>query len=297
MSNVFAATDLIASESGELTTLVPRAVLGVFGNPIAHSLSPVFQNAALQATGIEGQYIRLLVETPEDFVSAARALPRAGFYGANVTIPFKAAALKVADEAESFAYAAGGVNTLVVRDGRLLGFNTDGYGLSQALQEEFGMALSEVRVLILGAGGGAGRAAAAQCAVENCPAVFLYNRTPQKLRDLAVSIPHAQIAETAESVLDRVDIVINATSLGLRSDDPAPLDTSRLTSRHAVFDMVYAPTRLVQNARSNGAWTANGLAMLLHQGAQAFELWFGREAPIDAMREALGVTEHGLSSP
>jgi len=286
MPKVFSATNLTA-----LDTLVPRAVLGVFGNPVAHSLSPIFQNAALQAAGIDGQYVRLLAETPEEFVSAARALPRAGFVGANVTIPFKPAALEAVDEAEPFARAAGGVNTLVVRDGRLLGFNTDGYGLSQAVQEEFGMSLGEARVLILGAGGGAGRGAAAQCAAENSSAIFLHNRTPKKI----IASQNAQIVETlvrgphksGESVLDRVDLIINATSLGLRTDDPVPLDTSLLTNKHAVFDMVYAPTRLVHEARANGARAANGLSMLLHQGARSFELWFERSAPFDAMRGAL----------
>jgi len=278
---VFPASNLAA-----LDMLVPRAVLGVFGNPIVHSLSPIFQNAALQAAGIDGQFIRLLAETPEEFVLAARALHHAGFMGANVTIPFKPAALEAVEDCgdiDPFARAAGGVNTLVVRDGRLLGYNTDGYGLSQAVREEFGISLGEARVLILGAGGGAGRGAAAQCALENCPAIFLHNRTPQKI----IAPPNAQIAETPESVLDRVDLVINATSLGLRPDDPVPLDTSRLTNRHAVFDMVYMPTRLVHEAQLNGAQAANGLSMLLHQGACSFELWFERPAPIDAMRAAL----------
>jgi len=278
MNKVFSAADFTV-----LDTLVPRAVLGVFGNPVAHSLSPIFQNAALQAAGIDGQYVRLLAETSEEFVAAARALPRVGFMGANVTIPFKPAALEVVDEADPFARAAGGVNTLVVRGGRLLGFNTDGYGLSQAVREEFGMSLGEARVLILGAGGGAGRGAAAQCAAENCPAIFLHNRTAQKI----IAPPNAQIAETPESVLDRVDLVINATSLGLYPDDSTPIDTSRLVSGQAVFDMVYVPTRLVYEARANGARAANGLAMLLHQGARSFELWFKSPAPLDAMRVAL----------
>lgn len=304
MDDVFNAEDVV-ERPDVFRRLVPPALLGVFGDPVGHSLSPEFQNAGLKAAGIEGQYVRIQA-TGGQFEPAVRGLAAAGFIGANVTIPHKAAALAMVDEADEAARRAGGVNTLLIEGGRLLGFSTDGMGLSRAIQEEFSVDLKDLRVLVLGAGGGAGRAAAVQCAVEGCERVVLANRTFEKAAALAselapmlksdrllgpddrmVAVPMSP--ERLRVEIARVDLVINATSVGLRRMDPSPLPAELLTPNLLVYDMVYSAlgTRLVREARAAGARASGGLSMLLHQGILAFEIWFGRPAPVEAMREAL----------
>lgn len=305
MTEVFPASSLAESPS-PFAKMDPPAILGVFGDPVSHSLSPGFQSAGLAAAGIRGQYVKLHAKV-EEFPSALRALDSAGFVGANVTIPHKVAALATVDEADDNARRAGGVNTVVVDSGRLAGFSTDGAGLSRAIREEFLVDLKDLRVLLLGAGGGAGRAAAVQCATEGCERLVLANRTADKARELAaelapffrsdrligpvdrlVAIPMDDSALRAE--IAHADIVINATPVGMKMTDPSPLPQALLTPNLMVYDMVYArggKSKLVRDAEAAGARAAGGLSMLLHQGALSFEIWFNRPAPIDAMRAAL----------
>jgi len=304
MSEVFAAADLI-SRPGIFRSMQPPAVLGVFGNPVDHSLSPGFQTAALQAANIAGQYVRLRAEEAE-FPLALKALAAAGFQGANVTIPYKAAALAAVDECDDRARRSGGVNTVLVDGDRLLGFSTDGPGLVRAIHEEFLVDLRDLRVLLLGAGGGAGRAAAVQCAEEGCERLVLANRSPEKAFALAAELapsfrsdrlvgPGERILAipmdeaSLRSQLPQVDLVINATPLGMRRTDPPPIPPALLTANLLVFDMVYSSgkSRLQLAAQAAGARVAGGLSMLLHQGALSFEIWFNRPAPIEAMRAAL----------
>ncbi|MCX7713997.1 MAG: shikimate dehydrogenase [Chthoniobacterales bacterium] len=285
--------------------LDPPARLAVFGDPIAHSLSPPMQNAALQAYSLPYQYIRIHA-TADQFPLALRALPSAGFLGANVTIPHKIAALQLADSPDPFAQLAGSANTLLVENSRLLAFNTDGPALPRAIREEFYVDLRDLRVLLLGAGGGAGRAFAAQCAIERCERLVLVNRTYDKAAQLAqilrpyfssdrllgpaercIAIPFQSDFLARE--IAHSDLVINATSLGLRRSDPSPLPLHLLTPNLLLFDSVYstAKTKLLLDAEAVGARSANGLSLLLHQGALAFEIWFNRPAPIETMRTAL----------
>ena len=283
----------------------PPVRLGVFGDPIEHSRSPVFHNAALKACGIPVAYTRLHVDS-EHFPETLRALPSAGFLGANVTIPHKAAALAGVDEADAYAQASGSVNTIVVDGQRLIGFNTDGPGLSRAIREEFMVDLRDLRVVILGAGGGAGRAIAVQCAMESCERLVLVNRSLEKAQALVhelkpyfrsekptgpaeriVAIPHEE--STLARELEHADLLINATSLGMRRIDPPAIPAPLLSPNLLVYDTVYSggATRLLEDAAAVGARGANGLSMLLHQGALAFEIWFNRPAPLDVMRRAL----------
>lgn len=302
MIEILTAADLIA---GAIPALTPPARLAVFGDPVAHSRSPGIQNAALHACGIDAQYIRIHVR-PEEFSAALRALPVAGFLGTNVTIPHKAAALAAVDTADDYARQAGGVNTVVVEGGKLAGFNTDGPGLLRAIREEFSVDLRDLRVMVLGAGGGAGRAIAVQCAREPCERLVLVNRTFDKVAALArelsplfrsdrlvgpadriVAIPQEDRALAEQ--LAQTDLVINATSLGMRRTDPPLITPGLLTPNLMVYDTVYAAgdSRLIEDARAAGARAANGLSMLLHQGALSFEIWFNRAAPVEAMRAAL----------
>lgn len=304
MPETFSSTDLLRDPE-LFRNLTPPAILGVFGDPIEHSLSPGFQTAALTASGIKGQYVRLHAGA-DKFPEALRAISKAGFVGANVTIPHKAAALAAVDEADEVATRCGGVNTIVVDGDKLLGFSTDGPGLVRAVHEDFLVDLRDLRVLLLGAGGGAGRAAAVQCAVEGCERLVLANRTLEKgvalAEELAPYFRSDRLVGPAERLLaipfttealrehiPQVDIIINATPVGMKRTDPSPVPASLLTPNLMVMDMVYAggKSRLVVNAEAAGARAANGLTMLLHQGALSFEIWFNRPAPLEAMRERL----------
>jgi shikimate dehydrogenase len=301
---IYEAGQLISG--GDLfRSLEPPARLAVFGDPVAHSKSPDFQNAALRSCGIAIQYVKIHVR-PEELTDALKALPAAGFLGTNVTIPHKTGALATVDEADEYARKSGAVNTVVVEGERLVGFNTDGPGLLRALREEFYVDLRDSRVLLLGAGGGTGRAIAVQCAFESCERLVLVNRTFEKARDLAQELsPYFRSdrlvgpAERIEAIpfeerslreqLAKTDLIINATSVGMRRTDPPLIPAGLLTPNLMVYDTVYAAgkSRLVEQAEAAGARAANGLSMLLHQGALSFEIWFGRAAPLEVMRAAL----------
>jgi len=303
----FTADDLI-QRPGVFAESDPPVRLAVFGDPVAHSRSPGFQNAALRACGIPAAYARVLVPAGQA-IAAFRALPAAGFLGTNVTIPHKAAALEAVDEADDYARRSGSVNTVVVEGDRLVGFNTDGPGLVRAIREEFQVDLRDLRVVLLGAGGGAGRAIAVQCAMEGCERLVLANRTPEKtkplIKDLAGFFRTDRLVGPADRLLavplegpllqeqlNHADLVINATSLGMRRTDPPVLPASWITPNLMVYDTVYAGgnSRLLEDAAAAGARTANGLSMLLHQGALSFEIWFNRPAPLEVMRASLQST-------
>ncbi len=282
----------------------PPARLAVIGDPVAHSRSPQMHNPALAACGIDAQYIR--VRVPAGRVAEAFGRFReAGFTGVNITIPHKFEALAAVDHADSLATSLGAVNTLALRDGVLFGYNTDGPGFLRSVRDAFQADVRDLRVLILGAGGGAGRAVAVQCAMEGCWRLVLANRTAEKaaalsrelrslprvpcpVRDIS-SLPWEDHRLRAE--LDNIDLIVNATSLGMKPGDDLLVPPGALRPHHLVLDMVYrpdgSPTPLVTHARQAGARTADGLVLLLHQGALSFEHWFQREAPLEVMRRAL----------
>lgn len=273
-------------------------VLAVLGDPVAHSLSPQLHTPALRACGIFGDYIRLEVKETE-FAEALRRMQVLGFIGANVTIPHKFTALRTVDQVSDQARQLGAVNTILFRNGRIEGRNSDGPGFVRAIQEAFGQEIRDLRIMIIGAGGGAGRAVAVQCALEQCPKLVLVNRSLEKLvslqeqalaihsRGRVESIPYDQAS--LEKALPQVDLVINATNLGMKPEDAPVLAGASLNARHLAYDMVYRPheTDFLKQARAVGASASNGLGMLLHQGAVSFEWWFDRPAPLDAMRAGL----------
>ncbi len=188
------------------------------------------------------------------------------------------------DEIDPEARQLGAVNTIVFEPtGRMRGFNTDGYGFTAALAEDFGCAVAGQRVLVLGAGG-AGRALALTCLRAGATKLIVANRTAAKLADIPGS-RGVSLAE-ASSVLGEVDLIVNATSVGLKPGESLGLQPGR---QHLVYDTIYNPpeTDLLRAAKAAGAKTANGLSMLLHQGARAFELWTGQSAPVEVMRAAL----------
>jgi shikimate dehydrogenase len=285
----------------------PPIRLGVFGDPVAHSLSPQMQNEALRACEINMQYARFHIRSNE-LRSALGFLRELDFVGINLTVPHKIAGLEQIDVADESASRCGAVNTVRLRDKKLIGLNTDAEGFSRAVRSEFSIDLRDLRVMILGAGGGTGHAIAWQCALENCERLVLVNRTPAKTNAIVERLrpffaeprvlgPVARLESVAwdesamRAQLVDIDLIVNATPLGMNPSDPAPIPARLLAPHHIVFDCVYAPsrTRLLRAADEAGARGANGLSMLLHQGALSFSIWFNREAPIDAMRSAIAL--------
>jgi shikimate dehydrogenase len=278
---------------------MPNAKLAVIGCPIKHSASPQMHQAALDEAGIDLQYIRVEVE-PDQVDSCFSEMERLGFIGCNVTVPHKLEAMALCDELTDDAKSLGAANSIHFKQGKRIGHNSDGPGIARAVLEDFGKSLTELRVLILGAGGGAGRAIATQCAREGAPAIYLSNRTVEKLDPIAKSLTEEHGAKlvytlsTNETELvtaaSRVDLIINSTSLGLKQGDALPLPAAALSAQHMVYDAVYDPpvTPLLAEANKLGAKTSNGLSMLLHQGAISFTFWLGQEPSIAAMRRGLG---------
>jgi shikimate dehydrogenase len=285
----------------------PPIRLGVFGDPVAHSLSPQMQNAALRAFEINMQYARFHIRANE-LRSALRFLRELNFIGINLTVPHKIAGLTQIHAADESATRCGAVNTVHLHDQKLVGSNTDAEGFSRAVRSEFSIDLRDLRVMILGAGGGTGHAIAWQCAVENCERLVLVNRTLAKASAIVEQLrrffaearvlgPVARLEavrwdETAiRAQLADIDLIVNATPLGMNPSDPAPIPARLLAPHHIVFDCAYRPskTALLRAADEAGARGANGLSMLLHQGALSFSLWFNREAPIEEMRSAIAL--------
>jgi shikimate dehydrogenase len=284
------------------------ARIAVLGHPVTHSLSPQLHQPALDASGAEMRYIRLEVE-PGKIREALKLLHELDFVGANVTVPHKFEALDACTEIDGNARALGAVNTLLFDGNDTLGFNTDGPGFVRAIHEEFLVDIKDLRIMIVGAGGGAGQAIATQCALEGCERLLLVNRSLDKIQPFTKRLAPYFSSERLEGPGDRlrilpldspelsaesdhVDLIVNATSLGLKRTDPSPLPSSCLQPHHLVYDSIYSPpqTRLLKEADSHGARTANGLSLLLHQGVLAFELWFPGSDPLETMRSALRST-------
>jgi shikimate dehydrogenase len=237
---------------------------------------------------------------PADLPRALAALRERGFRGVNLTVPHKVMAFDLVGGIDAQARPCGAVNTLLETSAGWRGFNTDGYGLSAAVRETLGREIAGSPILLLGAGGAA-RGAAVECLARGCAELWIGNRTRENLdrlislvRPLAGAIP-VRAWEGPGSSISRGVIVINATSAGLRPGDPPPLDLSGLPRPSGVFDMIYNPSRtpLLDQAAQLEIPAANGLTMLVHQGAKALEIWSGipadRSAPVmlDAARAAL----------
>jgi shikimate dehydrogenase len=256
--------------------------LGVCGWPVAHSRSPQMHNAALAAVGLaDWRYLRLPLP-PELFEETVRALAAAGFRGVNVTIPHKEAALAVADEASDAATAIGAANTLTFEGGAIKADNTDAPGLLAALGEP----VAGRRALVLGAGG-SGRAAAWALAGAGAE-VAIWNRTPERARAVA-----SAVGVRAVGAPKPADIVVNATSVGLQDPEitfkALPIRADELIAGSLVVDLVYrvGGTRFLEAARSRGLRVVDGLEVLVAQGAASFEHWTGKDAPREAMRQAV----------
>ena len=263
----------------------------VFGMPIKHSASPAMHNAAFAALGLNWRYVACEVD-PQNLRAAIAGARAMGFAGLNLTVPHKLLAVDMVNHLDASARQWGAVNTIHFTERGAIGYNTDADAIITSLRQDLKMELRGASVLLLGAGG-AGRTAALKLASEQVGKLFLVNRTQSKAEEIAAEIrkqfPAVSVATAYPA--SGADLVLNATSLGLRPGDASPLNGTKfsLGQARAVYDMVYRPpeTPLLRAAQQAGCKTANGLGMLLHQGAKAFEIWTGSPAPLDVMRRAL----------
>ena len=298
MKQVHTLDDLVSREALDAGAAQP-ARLAVLGWPVAHSASPRMHQPALDANGIEARYIRLEV-VPGQLPRTLDRLRALGFIGCNVTVPHKLAALEQCGEVHPDARSLGAVNTVRFDPDITRGFNTDGPGFARAIEAEFGLPLAGLAVAIAGAGGGAGQAIAAQCVLAGAARLVLVNRSPAKLGPLAARLLELGTAtEIITLALDdpslashcrSCELIVNTSSVGLHADDPPILPAACLLPRHRVYDTIYQPpvTPLLALAAGLGCQSANGLSLLLHQGALAFQHWFPLTEPLAVMRAALG---------
>ncbi|MCX7887328.1 MAG: shikimate dehydrogenase [Verrucomicrobiae bacterium] len=270
-------------------------VVGGFGHPVAHTASPAMHNAAFAALEMNWVYLAFDVE-PANLRSALYGARDMGLRGVNLTVPHKILALDIVDEVDAEARKLGAVNTVLIENGKLQGFNTDGYGIAKAIREEFNFGFKGKRVLVLGAGG-AGRAIAVKAALDGALRVYVANRTASKVDAIAAEIAKTKsecrrvelTPDALAAVMPDVDLLVNATSVGLKEGETLHLPAELFSAQLFVYDTIYRPveTELLRVAAEAGARTANGLSMLLHQGAKSFEIWTGRKAPLAVMRRAL----------
>lgn len=261
-------------------------ITGLFGYPVEHTLSPVMHNAAFEALGLDYCYVAFPVHL--DYLKeAVKAIMALNLSGVNVTIPHKEKVITFLDEIDKEASYIGAVNTIVNSNGRLKGYNTDGRGFMQSLFES-GISVEGKDVLIVGAGG-ASRAISYYLGKE-AQKVYLYDIEKEKAEGLAADLKmNFDNIFTVDDIarIERFHLLINATPLGLKDEDPLPFDTALLRSDQIVYDLIYKKTRLLDEASKKGCLTLDGLGMLLWQGVFAFELWTGMSPPVDIMRDAL----------
>ena len=274
----------------------------MLGHPIKHSASPAMQNAGIATLGLNWRYLAFDVH-PDQLRAAIEGARTMGFVGLNLTVPHKLLAVDMVDALDDSAKTWGAVNTIrfeMDASGKTLarGYNTDADAITRSLREDLSLELRGAKVLLLGAGG-AGRTAALKLASEGVGELFLVNRTESKAAAVADEIRRRSpdVKVSVGYPKSPIDLVLNATSLGLKPDDALPFDERQfaLKQARAAYDMIYRPaeTPFLKAAKAAGCQTANGLGMLLYQGAKALEIWSGKTAPIAVMRAALEQNVYG----
>lgn len=271
--------------------------LYVIGDPVDHSLSQVMHNAALKALGLDNEFTYDQMNVRKEELKGFIGKVRTGeIIGASVTMPYKEIIIPLLDELTTDADLIGAVNTIYIKDSRVIGHNTDGIGCIKTL-EDAGVSISEKKIIILGAGGAA-KAIAYTLALRGVKKLAIINRTKKKAEALAKSIEEKTNTivytgnfDLLETVLKDADIIINATSVGMRkiSENQTLVTEDLIHSEMLVMDVVYNPkvTQLLKEARKAGAKTVDGSSMLVYQGTEQFKIFTGRKAPIKIMRKAL----------
>jgi shikimate dehydrogenase len=282
----------------------PYAVLG---HPIGHTLSPVMHNASFRALGLDAIYLAFDVH-PDRLLTVLPAMREMGFGGVNLTVPLKEVAFRGLTDLAPSAARLGAVNTVeFVEGGGLRGHNTDGDGFLTAVSESFGEPVAGKRIFVLGCGG-AGRAVALTCAAGGAAALVLTDMDPARVARLAgelrTGFPTCRLEEIPpeaahwQAACRSADLAVQCTPVGMKPTDPPLLAPDAFRAGQLAFDLVYMfpETAFMRAARSAGARAANGLGMLLHQGARAFQIWSGRDADVSAMRGALEGEVYGPRS-
>ena len=267
-------------------------ILGVLGDPIGHTSAPAMHNAAIAAMDLDYAYVAFHVR-PDALGSAIEGMRALQIAGLNVTVPHKQGVMAHLDEVSEEAVAIGAVNTVVNRQGRLVGYNTDAFGILESLKRDGGLKRLPAQVALLGAGGAARAILYALLEREEVEQILLLNRTRLKAESLASDLDRngrVCVGEMDSSAVAEVDLLINSTSVGMYPhEEGSPLvDSSVLHANMLVADIVYKPlkTRLMKQAEAAGARAINGLGMLAWQGARSFELWTGSAPPVDVMMAA-----------
>jgi shikimate dehydrogenase len=270
------------------------AIYGIFGFPVKHTFSPGMHNAAFKKTGLDACYVPFAVN-PDVLGDAVKGLRALGLRGLNITVPHKEKVVPFLDELSTEARLIGAVNTIEIKDGRLIGHNTDGRGFLRSLKADAGFNAKGKQFLLLGSGGAA-RAVAFSLALAGATRLRFRDLDLQKAEALAQDLRNRTGVDAASisgdslaAAAGEADCLINATPLGLKKSDPLPLSKEKILKRHLVCDLVYNPpdTEFLKAARSAGAKRLPGLGMLLYQGVIAFEIWTGRKAPVPVMKAAL----------
>ncbi len=271
--------------------------MGIFGYPIVHSLSPVLHNAAFAKLGLDFVYLSFPVK-PEDLEDAVKAIKSLNMVGVNVTIPHKRKVLDYLDEVDHQARMMISVNTILHQDGRLIGYNTDGEGFLESLRREGEFDLQGKRTFVIGAGGAA-------CAISfalvkaGVKSIILTNRTLEKAKILLERLKENVKAKckfslvdfsqrNSPGIMDKVDLFINATSVGMHAGDPLLINPDLFPSNVFVYDVVYnRKTELLKEAEKRNLASLGGIGMLVYQATLSFKIWTSRKAPIDEMRNIL----------
>lgn len=261
-------------------------IVALLGHPVEHSFSPLMHNAAFEQKRLNYRYVAFPVR-PEMLENAVGGIRALGLAGVNVTVPHKENVIQYLDEVNSEASFIGAVNTVVNSGGILKGYNTDGRGFMRSLEEE-GIIVEGKNVLVVGSGGAA--RAIGYYLSEKASELLLFDVMGEKARLLAEALGRrgkVHCLDSLEDAIGEADILINATPMGLKDNDPLPFDLSSVSPDKSVGDLIYRKTALLRAAAAKGCKTFNGLGMLVWQGALAFELWTGAAPPYQIMREAL----------
>lgn len=258
-----------------------KKIYGVMGDPIAHSMSPDIHNDAFEKENIEAVYHHFHV-TKEGLNDAVKGMKALGIEGFNITIPHKTSIIPFLDDVDELALAIGAVNTVVNKNGRFIGYNTDGKGFFKSLCDEISGDIKAKKTLVIGAGGAA-RAIYFTLVKEGVKQVDIANRTKERAAQLVSDCPYDKVSKAlsiieAEESLSQYDLIIQTTSSGMSPElDHSPLKVDQLKTGAIVSDIIYNPlqTKLLREAGEKGAETQNGLGMFINQAALAFEIWTG----------------------
>ena len=262
-------------------------VIAIFGWPVEHSLSPAMHNAAFQEMGLDFCYVAFPIR-PEGLAAAVDGAHALGLHGMNITVPHKEAIMPLLDKVSPESSFIGAANTVVLHNTKLVGHNTDGRGFMRSLEEE-GIEAKDKRVLLLGSGGAS--RAVAWALGEAGAGIHIHSRnndTASRLvHDLSINFKGVQLVEDLEDAAAEADIVLNATPLGLKQNDPLPIDLALIKDSQVAIDLIYKPTPFLEAAREKGCRALDGRGMLLWQGVLASEIWTGQVPPVETMRKVL----------